>query len=152
MKPSQDVGDHIDRPTVADTLVSLGIGNACGIVVGESLQAFRFDRREFSDHIIAVGKVYLIQTGLCTLSATVSRECDRFADNGVNTLSLSALAVMTDTDGRAYKTIFLHSCQAVGFAILTHFDMLFGLFTVNVSATLGGTNRHSDRSCSAVKT
>ena len=60
MKPSQDVSDHINRPAVADTLVSLGIGNACGIVVGKSLQTLRFDRRELAYHIVPVRQINLI--------------------------------------------------------------------------------------------
>ena len=46
---TNDVGNHINIEGVAETLVPLGLGDPRSVVVGETLQSFAFNRRQFAD-------------------------------------------------------------------------------------------------------
>ena len=73
------MSNNVNGPAIADLLIPLSIGHACGVVVGQRLKPLRLDRRELADNIIPIGKIYPIQPRTAALTACQSRQTDRFA-------------------------------------------------------------------------
>lgn len=60
-KMPQDMNDDFSRPPIAETFVSLRIGDTLRISIRKRLQALALDREELSDHIVSIAKRYLIK-------------------------------------------------------------------------------------------
>lgn len=86
------MGDNVDRPTVSEALIALRIGNTAGVPIGQGLQAFTLDGREFPDYVIAVRQIYLIQPCSRALPASPCRKSNRLPADGINPVTLSCAA------------------------------------------------------------
>ena len=89
------MSDNINSPAIADLLIPLSIGHACGVVVGERLKPLRLDRSKLADHIIPIGKIYPIQPRTAALTARLSGQAHGFAVYGVYPLTLRIAADVT---------------------------------------------------------
>ncbi len=91
----EDMRNNIDRPTVSETLVALSVGNTVGIAVGQGLQAFALNGREFAYQIIAVRQVNFVQPRSRALPAAPCLQRDGLPAHGVYSVRLPRDAYVT---------------------------------------------------------
>jgi len=77
------VGNDIYIEGIAEGFVPVGLGDPRGVLIWEALKALTFDRGQLANAMHLGVLSYRIQSGLGPQSATVCRQRDRLAVQGI---------------------------------------------------------------------